>query len=292
LKKKFILEARVNEYAMRDGNTHVPWTADEIAETSARVRAEGAAILHFHARNAEGAPLNTVEAYEEIIRKVRAKSDILILPTLGFISNDTDAKRRIDCVAHLAKDPATKPDIAPIDTGTANLETYDPTSRRFGFADRVYENRTDTLIHYCETLRASKVKPKLVSWSVGFTRRAMALLDAGFVSQPAYLLFHLTDGPYITGHPATEEGLRSHLAFLPRDRNVEWTVNALGGNLLRLAPMIAQEGGHMALGIGDYPYKELNSPPNEVLVQEAVGIIRSSGRDMATPNDVREMLAL
>jgi 3-keto-5-aminohexanoate cleavage enzyme len=56
--------------------------------------------------------------------------------------------------------------------------------------------------------------------------------------------------------------------------------------------MIAQEGGHMALGIGDYPYKELNSPPNEVLVQEAVGIIRSSGRDMATPNDVREMLAL
>jgi uncharacterized protein (DUF849 family) len=64
LKKKFILEARVNEYAMRGDNTNVPWTADEIAETSARVREEGAAMLHFHARNADGSLLNTVAAYE------------------------------------------------------------------------------------------------------------------------------------------------------------------------------------------------------------------------------------
>ena len=34
--KKMILEARINEYAMRDENPHVPWTADEIAETAAR----------------------------------------------------------------------------------------------------------------------------------------------------------------------------------------------------------------------------------------------------------------
>jgi uncharacterized protein (DUF849 family) len=292
LKKKFILEARVNEYAMRDRNAHVPWTADEIAETAARVRAEGAAILHFHARGADGSPLNTVAANDEIIRKVRAKSDILILPTLGFISNDADAKRRIDGVAELARDPATKPDIAPIDSGTANFETYDPAAKRFDFAERLYVNRTDTLIYYCETLRASKVKPKLVSWSVGFTRRAMALVDAGLVSEPAYVLLHLTDGPYITGHPATEEGLRAHLAFLPQGRKVEWTVNALGGNLLRLAPMIAQEGGHMAVGIGDYAYPELGAPPNEVLVRETVKIVRAAGREPASPDDVREMLAL
>ena len=77
-----------------------------------------------------------------------------------------------------------------------------------------------------------------------------------------------------------------------RGIKVEWTVNALGGNLLRLAPMIAQEGGHMAIGIGDYPYKEFGSPPNEALVREAVKIVRAAGREMATPDDVREMLAL
>ncbi len=52
--KKMILEARINEYAMRDQNPNVPWTADEIAESAARCRAEGAAIVHFHARAEDG----------------------------------------------------------------------------------------------------------------------------------------------------------------------------------------------------------------------------------------------
>jgi hypothetical protein len=30
-RKKVIIEARVNEYAMRDGNPNVPWSPEEIA---------------------------------------------------------------------------------------------------------------------------------------------------------------------------------------------------------------------------------------------------------------------
>ena len=53
---KMILEARINEYAMRDQNPHVPWTPDEIADTAARCREAGASIVHFHARNPDGSP--------------------------------------------------------------------------------------------------------------------------------------------------------------------------------------------------------------------------------------------
>jgi uncharacterized protein (DUF849 family) len=60
---KVVLEARINEYAMRDRNLHVSWTADEIAETAARCREEGAAILHFQARAEDGTPLHTPELY-------------------------------------------------------------------------------------------------------------------------------------------------------------------------------------------------------------------------------------
>ncbi len=34
-RKKLIIEARVNEYMMRDANPNVPWTPDEIAEAAA-----------------------------------------------------------------------------------------------------------------------------------------------------------------------------------------------------------------------------------------------------------------
>lgn len=290
--KKLILEARINEYAMRDQNKNVPWTSDEIAETAARVREEGASILHFHARTVDGQALNTFEAYDEIIRKVRAKSDILILPTLGFISNDSDARKRIDNVVRLAKDPLTKPDIAPIDTGSANLEAFDAESTDVAFPERVYVNTTDSLIHYAKELKQAGVKPKLVSWSVGFTRRALMLMDLGLVDNPGYMLFHMTDGKTITGHPGNEKGLEAHLMFLPEGRLIEWTANVLGGNLLALAETIARRGGHLAMGIGDYSYPELEYPTNEVLIRETVRVIRAAGREPATPDEVRDMLAL
>jgi uncharacterized protein (DUF849 family) len=290
--KKMILEARINEYAMRDPNPHVPWTADEIAETAARCRAEGAAIVHFHARSEDGSPLHTAEAYAEIIRKIRSKSDILVHPTLGWFSNDDDPAGRAGCVTKLALDPGTKPDIAPIDTGSTNLETYDPVARSFSHADRVYINRTDTLELYAREFRRSGIKPQIVCWSVGFMRRALALMDMGLVDEPACFLLNMTDGPYLTGHPGTPEGLRAHLRFLPSGRRIEWIANIVGGNLLNLAEMAARQGGNLAPGIGDHPYEEIGCPSNEEVVRIAARTARAAGRELATPDDVRDMLRL
>jgi uncharacterized protein (DUF849 family) len=289
---KMILEARVNEYAMRDRNPHVPWTAEEIAETAARCREAGAAIVHFHARAGDGSPLHTPEAYAEIIRRIRAKSDILVHPTLGWFSNDHDPKGRADCVLALARDPATRPEIAPIDTGSANLETWDAASRRFDHAERVYTNRTDTLMHYTRAFRGAGVSPQLVCWGVGFMRRAAALMEMGLVAEPAYMLLNMTDGPWITGHPGTPAGLEAHLAFLPPGRRVEWLANIVGGNLLDLAGLVARRGGHLAPGIGDHPYEELGRPTNEEVVRLAARAAREAGREIATPAEARGILGL
>lgn len=286
--KKLILEARVNEYAMRDENPHVPWTPDEIAKSAARCREAGASIVHFHARAPDGSPAHTVETYAETIRKIRVVCDALIHPTLGWFSNDGDPAARIDCVTTLAKDPATKPDFAPIDTGSTNLDLYQ--NGRFTSAERVYLNRTDTLIDYARAFKASGIKPILVTWSIGFTRRALALMEMGLVDEPAYMLLNMTDGPYLTGHPGTEAGLKAHLRFLPPERRIEWSSNVVGGDLLKLGRMSAERGGHFAPGIGDYAYSELGSPPNEVIIARAAEIVRSAGRELATPDDVREML--
>lgn len=290
--KKMILEARVNEYAMRDENPHVPWTADEIAECAARCREAGASIVHFHARKPDGSPEHSAAAYAEIIRKIRGKCDILVHPTLGWFSNDADPAGRIACVTTLARDPATRPDFAPIDTGSTNLETYDPATRRFAHADRVYTNRTDTLEHYARAFRESGIKPSLVTWSIGFTRRALALIEMGLVETPAYMLLNMTDGPYITGHPGTLAGLDAHLGFLPADVPLEWASNVVGGDLLQLTAASAERGGHIAPGIGDYPYKELGCPANEAVVALAAERARAAGREIATPDDAREMLSL
>lgn len=290
--KKMILEARINEYAMRDENPHVPWTPDEIAESAVRCREAGASIVHFHARNPDGSPAHSVEIYAEIITKIRARCDVLVHPTLGWFSNDGDPDGRIRCVTTLARDPATKPDLAPIDTGSVNLELYDGATRTFSHAERVYTNRTDTLERYARAFQAAGIKPVLTCWSVGFVRRAAALIEMGLIDEPAYFLLNMTDGPYITGHPGTPEGLEAHLAFLPKERRLEWCSNVVGGDLLALARMSAERGGHIAPGIGDYAYRNLGCPPNEEVVRRAAEQARAYGREIATTADARAMLGL
>ena len=290
--KKMILEARINEYAMRDENPNVPWTPDEIAESAARCREAGASIVHFHARKPDGSPEHSVEVYADIIRKIRAKSDILIHPTLGWFSNDEDPAGRTKCVTTLAKDPATKPDFAPIDTGTINLDQYDPSTKTFSHTERVYKNRTDTLELYAREFRVAGIKPVLVCWSVGFVRRAAALIEMGLIDEPAYFLLNMTDGPYITGHPGTPAGLEAHLRFLPKNRRLEWASNVVGGDLLKLTAMSAERGGHIAPGIGDYAYRELGCPTNEQVVGMAAAGARKAGREIASVEDTRELLGL
>lgn len=287
-----IIEARINEYAMRDQNPHTPWSPQEIADAAARCREAGASILHYHSRAADGSPLQTLEINAEIIRLVRAKTDMLILPTLGFFANDDDPKSRIDCMLQLARDPQTKPDLAPIDTGSVNLETFDPAIGAFAHPGRVYRNATDTLIHYARELKAAGIKPKLVCWSIGFVRRAAAMMQAGLVDEPGYFLINMTDGPYITGHPGTPQGLQALIDYLPKDKRCVWTANIVGGSLVDLAAFVAKAGGNIAPGIGDHPYMELGAPPNHEIVARVARIARDNGREIASPDDARRILAL
>lgn len=292
LLQKMIVEARINEYAMRDENPHVPWTVDEIVESAARCHEAGASILHYHARSDDGSPLHTVEKNAEIIRAVRKRCDLIILPTLGFFSNDTDPAARINCILELAKHEETRPDIVPIDVGSCNLDLYDPTTRSFSLADRVYLNRTSEVEYYLRALKTTRVKPKMTCWNIGYVRRAVAFMEMGLIAEPGYFLLNMTDGPYLTGHPGTLEGLDAFLPFLPRDKRHVWAANIVGGSLVDIAEGVATRGGGIAPGIGDYAYTELGSPANEVVVRRVCDIARSCGRVIASPSDVREMLDL
>jgi 3-keto-5-aminohexanoate cleavage enzyme len=289
--EKLIIEARVNEYTMRDPNPHVPWTADEIARDAAECREAGAAILHFHARQADGSPDFGFEAFRDAILAARERSDMLVHPTLGYGRLDASAEERMDNIVRLAADPRTRPDFAPMDMGSTNVDWYDPQERRYRTKGMIYSNGTDTLEHFAHTIRKHEITPYLTSWNVGFTRQIGAFLDMGLLEAPAYICLSLTEGPMLAGHPGTAEGLDAATAFLPRDHQVEWTVCVFGGDLLPLAAKIIREGGHISIGTGDYGYAEYGKPTNAELVRRIAELSRELGRDVATPEEARQILA-
>lgn len=289
--KKVIIEVRINEYAMRASNPNVPWTPEEIGADAAACRAAGASIVHFHARGMDGAASHEVATYAGTIRAIRSRCDLLVHPTLGQITVAGD-QARIGPVEAMARDPATRPDFAPIDMGSTNIDPYDPAQKRFVSENKVYVNSVGTLSFLARRMRAAGVKPYLCAWTVPFVRAIEAFLDAGILEEPAMAGFVLTEGGLYGGHPGTVRGLETLLEFLPTHRRIEWSVMCKHGNLLPAAMAALERGGHVSIGLGDYPYNELGMPTNAELVSEIVRMARAIGREPATPTEVRTMLAM
>ncbi|HCO61774.1 MAG TPA: 3-keto-5-aminohexanoate cleavage protein [Porticoccaceae bacterium] len=292
---KLIIEARINEYAGRGQNPNVPWMPEEIAETAAHCREAGASIVHFHARTAEGEPEHRIEVYADIIQRIRARSDILIHPTLGAFANDGDASERIQPILELAGDPATRPHFAPLDMGTTNIDAYDPDAKKFRSTEAVYTNTTKTLQYFAERLKQSTVRPYASLWNVGFTRQFLAFMDMNLIAEPAYACLIMTGDDLPAAHPGTEQGLDAHTAFIPKDKNIVWTAMNHGGDLFPLLPRIINEGGHVSIGLGDWPYLEINErqpPTNEEVIAKVTELASLLGRETASPSEAARALGV
>ncbi len=286
-----IIEVRLNEYTMRDANPYVPWTPDEIAADAAACVEAGAAIAHFHARDPEtGAPATATALYGETTRKIRERCDAVVMPTLGA-GTLPDPADRVAHIVELAGDPATRADLAPIDLGTFNLDPYDRATRTFRVEDLVYHNPVRTLLYLADAINGAGVKPMAALWSVGSVRMLEALVHRGTFTEPVYAQLTLSQS-LLSTHPGTVAGMQGLLDFLPPGLGVHWSVLSVGGNLLPLVGAAVEAGGHVAIGLGDYPYRELGTPTNAEVVAEVARMVRAMGRRPATPAEAREALGL
>lgn len=290
--EKLIIEARVNEYAMRKRNPHVPWTAQEIARDSVACREAGASIVHFHAREENGAPCHDAARYAEAISLVHDVCDLLVHPTLGANTLTASKEGRLAHVLAMAKDRRTRPDFAPMDMGSTNIDAYDPGARKFITNDQMYLNSTDTLMYFAREIRAAGLKPCAVAWNISYLRQIIAFHEMGLLDEPIYIGLTLTGDQILAGHPGTAAGLDAFLGVMPANIKFVWTVYNYGGNLLDLADKIIGAGGHVAVGLGDYPYTELGAPTNAELISKFADIARKHGRGVATPEETRQILRM
>ncbi|MFQ6549408.1 3-keto-5-aminohexanoate cleavage protein [Aestuariibius sp. 2305UL40-4] len=290
---KIIIEARVNELATRVGNPYVPFLPDEIIRDAKACYDAGAAIFHYHGRTAEGAPDHAPEFYLETNAGIRAQSDVLIHPTLGYVANDADAMTRFAAVEEMMKSAETAPDFAPMDTGSVNVDWWNPETGAYDTTDLIYKNSTGTLMHFAERIDHYGLKPYLVSWNVSFTRQIEQFLKMGMLKDPAYICFCMTDEIIFAGHPGTVAGLDAHTAFLPKNFRCIWTVVNYKGDLFQLTEKIMREGGHISIGLGDYAYMDgARHLTNAEVIEKAVAQARSLGREPATVAETREILEM
>lgn len=288
---KVIIEVRVNEYTMRDRNPHVPWSPDEIAADAEACEAAGASIVHFHAREPRtGAMSGDVEQYAATIRAIRARSGVLVNPTLGA-STIVDPNERVAHIPVLGADPATRPEFAPVDLGSFNIDPYDRATRSFRTETLSYVTNIAGLRHEIDAIHGAGVLVQSVLWNVGSARLLGAFVEMGVLRTPVYAHVALA-GSFLAAHPPTVRGLEALVEFLPRGVDLHWTYSAVGANVFAMVNAAVSAGGHVSIGLGDYPYNELGTPTNAELVAEVVRMIRAIGKEPASAADVRAVFGL
>ena len=280
-----VLTVRMNEYTMRSPNPNVPWSPEEIAADAAACVAAGASIVHFHGRDPEtGKAVADGSVLSETVKLVNEACDALTYCTLGA---GLDQPRDVRLATLTGA--ATKPDLAPVDLGTMNLDPYDPVTKTFPVEEGLYVNTVGTLRYLTEGIVSAGVTPAAVVWNIGSLRVLGALVDQGLWPAPVYAELILADR-LLCALPATKKGLDTLLDFRPESVPMTWTA-ICSANTFELLDTVVAAGGGLSFGLGDHAYADLGTPTNAEVVALVAERLKALGRRPATPDEVRESLA-
>lgn len=268
-----ITAAMVGAETTREQTPYLPITAEEIGEDAAKCREAGAAMVHLHVRTPDGQPSQDTELFRAAIRAIRAQSDILIqVSTGGAVGMNVEER----CGA-LKLQGSDRPDMATLSTGTVN------------FGADVFWNPRPLIRDIAARIKALGVKPEIECFDVGMIDEARALEKEGFITLPAHFDF-------VLGVPgalaATPDGLDFMRSYIPPGSS--WTCAAVGRHQLPFVDLAAERGGNSRVGLEDNIYlsKGVLAKGNFELVAQAAARAKAKGRELATPQQARELLRL
>ena len=248
----------------------LPVTPEEIAQGAFEAYEAGASVLHLHVRKDDGTPTQDIEIFRKAIALVRSKCDIVIETTTGGAAWMTPEERL---------QPVTlNPEMASLDCGTVN------------FGDEYIVNTLPIMRQFAREMKERGVRPTLECFDLGHVYASHVLIKEGLIEAP----FHYG---LVLNVPGAAKYEMDVLEFLVRKlpAGAHFTAFGIGGkaNVDSIYGTISL-GGNIRVGFEDNIYysKGRLATSNAELVERAARIAKDCGRDIARPEDVREMLKL
>ncbi len=258
----------------------IPYTPVEIAEEARRAADAGAAIVHVHARDPDGAPTWSHDTFAEIVAEIRARTDVIVNLSTGAVGIPAEER-----IAHIRE---LRPEMAALNMGSMNYAIYSARRRAFQH-DHVFANPFSDIRFFLETMNGAGVRPELECFDCGHVGNTAPLIDLG-VLRPPYQ-FSLIMG-VLGGIPGTTRNLVHQVGSLPAGSH--WQVIGIGLDQWPLVAAAIGLGGNVRVGLEDNFYLEEGrmAGGNGDLVEKAVVMCREQGRDVASPADARGLLGL
>ena len=281
-KNKIIISAALTGAATTRAHCPaIPYTPEELGEEAKRAVDAGASIVHIHAREDNGIPSWRTEVFEDISKEVRKRCpNVIINYSTGAIGLSV-AER----TAHL---PATKPEMAAFNMGSMNYAIFSKRKKQFLW-NGVFENSFDTMSSIVGIMSENGICPEMECFDTGHIRNAEPLRAMGLIPENA--CYSLVMG-VLGGIPATAENLIHQSKQIPE--GAFWQSIVISKAQWKLTAQSIILGGNIRVGLEDnfyLPNGEMANSNGE-LVEQAVSMARSIGREPATISETRDWLKI
>lgn len=269
MEKLIITAAICGAEVTKDHNPSVPYTVEEIGREAESAYKAGASIIHLHVREDDGTPTQEKARYKSCMDEIlRRCPDVIIQPSTGGAVGMTDEER--------LQPTELGPEMATLDCGTCN----------FG-GDEVFVNTENTIKNFGRLMIERGVKPEIEVFDKGMIDYAIRYAKQGFILEPMHFDFVL--GVQMA---ASVRDLNFMVESIPSGST--WTVSGVGRHEMPMAVVAITMGGHVRVGFEDNIYieKGVLAKSNGELVEKVVRIAKELGREIATPDEAREILGL
>jgi 3-keto-5-aminohexanoate cleavage enzyme len=254
----------------RENNPNIPYTTAEIADSSVEAAAAGATVVHLHVREDDGTPSGRPELFKDVIERIRAGSELLTMVSTGG-SNDMTIEERTTGLE-------AQPDISGVESGSMN------------FGDDTFITPPAAGRGIIERATQAGIALEVECFDVGHVVSAIRWLEEGILPPP--LRINLVFG-VPGGIDASPEALAAMIRPLPS--GTFWTVTCIGRHHPRMLALALLHGAPgIRTGLEDVAYvrRGVLAPSNAALVEMAVGLAGSLGREVATQAQTPELLEL
>ena len=280
LKNKVIITAAVTgAWPKKENNPNVPMTPQEIADDVYACWKAGAAVAHLHMRDDEGNGTMDTAKFEETVNLIHTKypdCDIVLnLTTSGDIHADDEIR-----VAHVKK---LKPEMASYDCGSMNWLNS-------GLFLNTPKFLTDCGLLFPEL----GVKPEIEAFDPGMIGNAAYYIKKGVLKTPVHFQFCMGCANGIAGSMKNLIFMKETADELVGKGNYTWSCFGVGHSAMEMLYGAVALGGNIRVGMEDnvmYAKGQL-AESNVQFIERAVRVIKEYGKEVATPDEARQILGL
>ena len=278
---------------------YFPASPEQIAQQAIDASKAGAAVVHIHARRADGMPVGDFETFRQILTAIKEETDAVIGITTGG-ANGMSTEERFSVIEEF------QPEMASANSGSMNF-CYHKLAKgidqplydwELPYLTRTYDNvfkNTFKDMEYCiRTMNRCGTLPEYEVFDYGQLSNLAYFKKEGIITQPIYIQF--VPG-VMGGFPMGGESMLFMIDQATKllGNDIQYSTVAGGRRMFRFATMMAIQGGNVRVGMEDGLYIRANgdlATSNAQQVAKIKTILESLDYEIASPQEAREMLHL